>query len=93
MKSTDTQIKTGLKLSEAIKLLEENESALIRPEISIVSDADFSHNADWPINVSCLYSVKLPPPKSVSVTRADVFDAVESTDISMLPHKEASNGK
>lgn len=30
--SADAQIKTGLKLSEAIKLLEENEGALFKPD-------------------------------------------------------------
>ena len=96
MKSTDAQIKnvheahivTGLKLSEAVKLLEENPGALIMPENDFGAPKKFLELKHHELKVRCKYSVKLPPPKSVSVTRADVFDAVESTDISMLPHKE-----
>lgn len=55
--STDPQIKTRLKLSEAVKLLEENESALIRPDEYLV-DLSIYYN----------YYVKLPPPKTIEVT-------------------------
>lgn len=66
-------IKTGLKLSEAIKLLEENEVALIKPDNS---NDDFYAPFPWTMaTLTNTYSVKLPPPKTVTVTRADVCNA------------------
>lgn len=63
-------IKTGLKLSEAIKLLEENEGALIR--LKDDTKSDYYRIYGVPMLLNELYDVKLPPPKTVTVTRADV---------------------
>lgn len=93
-KAAKAQIKTGLKLSEAVKLLEESPGALITIHDSTYDwlTYDYLFNSSLAvIYKKSLWSVKLPPPmppRAVSVTRTDVFDAVESTDISMLPHKE-----
>lgn len=66
-------IKTGLKLSEAIKLLEENDGALIKPDNS---NDDFYAPFPWTMaTLTNTYSVKLPPPKTVTVTKADVIKA------------------
>lgn len=62
-------IKTGLKLSEAVKLIEENENALIR-----ISGSLFQWQRIYNIQADtyCKYDVKLPPPKTVTVTKADI---------------------
>ena len=67
-------IKTGLKLSEAIKLLEENDGALIKPDNS---NDDFYAPFPWTMaTLTNTYSVKLPP-KTVTVTRADIIRAID----------------
>lgn len=67
-------IKTGLKLSEAIKLLEENEGALVRPS-DYVCEYSFAPIDNWRLRIPMTYDVKLPPPKTVTVTRADIEKA------------------
>jgi len=72
--STDAQIKTGLKLSEAVKLLEENPGAELSNQIDIFPDS-FRPLYFWQLKLNEHYAVKLPPPMppmAVSVTRADV---------------------
>lgn len=71
--SSNEQVITGLRLSEAVKLLEENDNGLIKPEG--YSEAVFDKLSKWSLNFDSTYSVKLPPPKSVQVTRADVINA------------------
>lgn len=68
-------IKTGLRLSEAIKLLEENDGALVRPETEYDKIHSFDIVEKWVFSTKCLWSVKLPPPKTVTVTRDDVVKA------------------
>lgn len=68
-------IKTGLKLSEAIKLLEENEGALITVHNATYDwlDYDYLFNSSLAvIHKKSIWDVKLPPPKTVTVTRADI---------------------
>lgn len=63
---------TNLKLSEAIKLLEKNEGAELwvpQYRINFIEAKTIYHNK------SELYSVKLPPPKSVVVTKDKLVDA------------------
>lgn len=65
-------IKTGLKLSEAIKLLEENDGALIKHD----DEEHWSYVEDCIFHVrNQLYSVKLPPPKTVTVTKESLSKA------------------
>lgn len=77
--SIDAQIKTGLKLSEAIKLIEENNyRALIR--INTVDNRHDFENVDLvDLSIYYNYDIKLPPPKSVSVTRDFVYKAYIET--------------
>ena len=70
-------IKTGLKLSEAIKLLEENDGALMRLEDDTKSD--YYRIYGVPMLLNELYDVKLPPPKTVTVTRDDITKAYNKT--------------
>lgn len=72
-------IKTGLKLSEAIKLLEENEGALVKPETEYAKIHSFDIVEKWVFSTKCLWSVKIPPPKTVTVTRAAVERAYNKT--------------
>lgn len=71
-------IKTGLKLSEAVKLIEENENALIR-----ISDSLFQWQRIYNIQIEInrTYDVKLPPPKTVTVTRADIERAFDRINL------------
>jgi hypothetical protein len=79
--STDAQIKSGLKLSEAVKLIEENEGALLMPENDFGAPKKFLELKHHELKVRCKYSVKLPPPKSVSVTRVLLARAVSKTQM------------
>lgn len=73
-------IKSGLRLSEAIKLIEENEGALIRSEKGL---NDYRPLMNQSLSINDTYSVKLPPPKSVTVTREDVVEAAKKPFIKM----------
>ena len=70
---SDAKIITGLRLSEAVKLLEENENALIRTN----GAGNFWPSDEFRIKTDQKYDVKLPPPKntSVTVTRNKLDDA------------------
>lgn len=74
------QIKSGLRLSEAIKYCEENRDAEISKQ-TVYGDTGFMPPNNLICDVDATYSVKLPPPKSVTVTRADLVDVFEQFDI------------
>lgn len=69
--NNEPKIITGLKLSEAIKYCEENEGALIANQGTDIYDK--VQNTSF--YVGNVYSVKLPPPKSVSVNLASIKGA------------------
>lgn len=72
------QIKTGLKLSEAIKYCEDNHGALIMPD----GGAGFKSLSAWILFCDITYSVKPPPPKSVVVTQTILAEAWEKANAS-----------
>ena len=73
-------IKTGLKLSEAIRLIEENEGSLLRVEDDLY-EYPFLKSEYWLSRTDRTYSVKLPPPKTVTVTRADIEKAFDRINL------------
>lgn len=73
MSEQNSKIITGLRLSEAIKYLEEHEKALIKRDQSPIHC--FSSLENWAMDVKSTYSVKLPPPKSVTITKQMISDA------------------
>jgi hypothetical protein len=75
MSTEKENIITGLKLSEAVKLLEENEGALIKPDDYQHENLEFRELKYFDMEFNRTYSVKLPPPKSVSVTREMLKEA------------------
>lgn len=73
---SNENIKTGLRLSEAVKLIEDNPGALLNCE---QMDYEFRANIrDTFLSITSTYSVKLPPPKSVQVTKQMINDAWEN---------------
>lgn len=81
--SMEPKIITGLKLSEAIKYLEENDGVLIK--FSGTSNIDtFYRLKDLRFDTDLKYDIKLPPPKTVSVTRADIEKAFYAQNLSIL---------
>lgn len=73
--SADAQIKTGLRLSEAMKLIEENEGAMIKCHQYPGDDFLNPYYAALTFQRDTTWDVKLPPPKTVSVTRLDLEKA------------------
>ena len=68
-------IKTGLKLSDAVRLIEENENALIKHHNDNLSQWQRIYNIT--LDIDWKYDVKLPPLKTVTVIRDDVRRAIE----------------
>jgi hypothetical protein len=80
-------IKTGLRLSEAIKLLEENEGALVRPS-DYVCEYSFAPIDNWRLRISMTYDVKLPPPKTVTVTKEQLHKILDPLEYNLTALKD-----
>lgn len=79
-------IKTGLRLSEAIKLLEENDGALIKPDSS---NDDFYAPFPWTMAIlTNTYTVKLPPPKTVTVTKEQLHKILDPLEYNLTALKD-----
>lgn len=68
-------IKTGLKLSDAVRLIEENKNALIK--YHNVNLSKWQQIYMITLDIDCKYGVKLPPLKTVTVIRDDVIRAID----------------
>lgn len=86
MSEQKEKIITGLRLSEAIKYCEDNDKVLIKPDehAGYASHYEFAPPDRFQMITSYTWTVKLPPPKTVSVTRADIEKAFYAQNLSIL---------